>query len=69
MLSITSGLQMCKKSLIQWNKKHGSKGKGSVLDKLKVISRLQEINKWEYGAIIKMRQKEVECLLEEENTW
>ncbi|XP_035544647.1 uncharacterized protein LOC118348029 [Juglans regia] len=60
--------EMCKKALIQWSKKHGTKGRGSVVENLKEILRLQEVNKGEYGTVIKMRQKEVECLLEEENT-
>lgn len=59
---------MCKKSLIQWNKKSGSKSKGLILKKLKDISKLQEINKGDHGAIIKKTQKEVEGFLEKEKT-
>ncbi|XP_042944729.1 uncharacterized protein LOC122278616 [Carya illinoinensis] len=65
--SVLGGLTLCKKALTRWKKNCYKNNKELVLEHLQVISRLQEENMGQSGAVIKEKQKVVDQLLAEDD--
>ncbi|XP_042983236.1 uncharacterized protein LOC122312642 [Carya illinoinensis] len=65
--SVLGGLTLCRKALTRWKKICYKNNKELVLEHLQVISRLQEENMGQSGAVIKEKQKAVDQLLAEDD--